>query len=189
MNINKKKGGFRGVKRKSLKEDFKIPNVINYNKIAKEGFLSENTEIVTNSLVKRVISAIDGKNRVKSDITPDKKTRPSNNPFTDKFVEELTRGILNENSLIKKSFAGKDIKFNNNGVITSCSVTPDKIGYRFGDFTYNNELVQKINKKIDQKLHAKEKTSTLKKNKKRIKFPHDLLVDIKDYKKVFKKGV
>lgn len=155
MNINTKKGGFRGVKRKSLKEDFKIPNVINYNKIAKEGFLSENTEIVTNSLVKRVISAIDGKNRVKSDITPDKKTRPSNNPFTDKFVEELTRGILNENSLIKKSFAGKDIKFNNNGVITNCSVTPDKIGYKFGDFTYNNELVQKINGKIDQKLNKK----------------------------------
>jgi len=189
MNINKKKGGFRGVKRKSLKEDFKIPNVINYNKIAKEGLLSENTEIVTNSLVKRVISVIGGKNQVKSDITPDKKTRLSNNPFTDEFVNGLTRGILNKNSLIKNSFLEKTIKFDNNGVITNCFVTLDKIGYRFGDFTYDNELVQKINKKIDQKLHAKEKTSTLKKNKKRIKFPHDLLVDIKDYKKVFKKGV
>jgi hypothetical protein len=189
MNIIKKKGGFRGVKRKSLKEDFKIPNVINYNKIAKEGLLSENTGIVTNSLVKRAVSAIDGKNQVKSDITPDKKTRHSNNPFTNKFVEELTRGILNENSLIKNSFLGKTVKFRNNGVITDCFVTLDKIGYRFGDFTYENELVQKINEKIEQKLHSKEKTSTLKKNKKRIKFPHDPLVDIKDYKEVFKKGV
>jgi len=34
-------------------------------------------------------------------------------------------------------------------------VTPDKIGYKFGDFTYNNELVQKINGKIDQKLNKK----------------------------------
>jgi hypothetical protein len=146
MNIIKKKGGFRGVKRKSLKEDFKIPNVINYNKIAKEGLLSENTGIVTNSLVKKGISAIDGKNQVKSDITPDKKTRPSSNPFTDDFVEGLTRGMIDQDSKIKNSFLGKTIIFKNNGVITDCFVTPDKIGRTFGDFTYTseNEVMKKV---------------------------------------------
>jgi ribosomal protein S19 len=118
-----------------------------------------------------------------------KEAKRRDNPFTDDFVEGLTRGMIDQDSIIRNSFLGKTVKFKNNGVITDCFVTPDKIGHRFGDFTYNNELVQKINKKIDQKLHAKEKTSTLKKNKKRIKFPQDPLVDIKDYKKVFKRGV
>lgn len=118
-----------------------------------------------------------------------KEAKKRDNPFTDDFVEGLTREMLDQDSIIRNSFVEKTIKFKNNGVITDCFVTLDKIGYRFGDFTYDNELVQKINKKIEQKLHAKEKTSTLKKNKKRIKFPHDLLVDIRDYKKMFKKGV
>jgi ribosomal protein S19 len=118
-----------------------------------------------------------------------KEAKKRDNPFTAEFVEELTRGMIDQDSKIKKSFLGKTIKFKNNGVITDCFVTPDKIGYRFGDFTYDNELVQKTNEKIEQKLHAKEKTSTLKKNKKRIKFPQDPLVDIRDYKKAFKKGV
>jgi hypothetical protein len=93
--------------------------------------------------------------------------------------------MIDQDSIIKNSFLKKTVKFKNNGVITDCFVTLDKIGYRFGDFTYDNELVQKI----EQKLHSKEKTLTLKKNKKRIKFAHDPLVDIRDYKKVFKKGV
>ena len=61
MNTNKKKGGFRGAKKKSWKETSKIPDVINYNKMEKKGLLNENAEIVTNSLVKRVISVINDK--------------------------------------------------------------------------------------------------------------------------------
>jgi ribosomal protein S19 len=118
-----------------------------------------------------------------------KEAKKRDNPFTDDFIEGLTRGMIDQDSMIKNSFVGRTIKFKNNGVITDCFVTLDKIGYRFGDFTYENELVQEINEKIGQKLHSKEKTSTLKKNKKRIKFSHDPLVDIRDYKKVFKKGV
>lgn len=121
--------------------------------------------------------------------TENKEAKKRDNPFTDDFVKGLTRGMINQDSKIRKSFVGKTVKFQNNGVITDCFVTPDKIGYKFGDFTYNNELVQKMNGKIEQKLHSEEKTSTLKKNKKRIKFPHDPLVDIKDYKEVFKRGV
>ena len=121
--------------------------------------------------------------------TENKEAKKRDNPFTDDFVKGLTREMIDQDSKIRKSFVGKTVKFQNNGVITDCFVTPDRIGRRFGDFTYDNELVQKINGKIEQKLHSKEKTSTLKKNKKRIKFPHDPLVDIKDYKEVFKRGV
>jgi ribosomal protein S19 len=73
-----------------------------------------------------------------------KKTRKRNNPFTDDFVEGLTRGMLDQDSIIRNSFVEKTIKFKNNGIITNCFVTPDKVGRRFGDFTYDNEVMKKM---------------------------------------------
>jgi len=193
MTINKKKGGFRGVKRKSWKEDCKIPNVINSNKIAKKRLLSENTGIVTNSSVKRVISVIEGKNQVRSDITSDKKAKPSNNKLAQKINEKIDpklhskgktstlkknskkikflnnllvdiknekeafkKGVWDKSVVIQKSLIGRTMKFNDDGMITKCRITPDKVGYKFGDFTYDNELMKGVNKKIDQKLNKKE---------------------------------
>jgi ribosomal protein S19 len=75
-----------------------------------------------------------------------KKTKKCSNPFTDEFVEGLTRGMIDQDSIIKKSFLGKTIKFKNSGVITNCFVTSEKIGSRFGDFTYTyeNEVMKKM---------------------------------------------
>jgi len=73
-----------------------------------------------------------------------KEAKKRDNPFTDDFVEGLTRGMLDQDSIIRNSFVEKTIKFKNNGVITDCFVTPDKIGRRFGDFTYDNEVMKKV---------------------------------------------
>jgi ribosomal protein S19 len=75
-----------------------------------------------------------------------KKTKKRNNPFTEEFIEGLTRGMIDQDSIIKNSFLGKTIKFKNNGVITDCFVTPEKIGRTFGDFTYTyeNEVMKKM---------------------------------------------
>jgi len=71
--------------------------------------------------------------------TENKEAKKRYNPFTDDFVEGLTRGMIDQDSKIKKSFLGKTIKFKNNEVITNCFVTSEKIGCRFGDFTYTYE--------------------------------------------------
>jgi len=76
--------------------------------------------------------------------TENKEAKKRDNPFTDDFVEGLTRGMIDQDSKIRKSFVGKTVKFQNNGVITDCFVTPDKIGYRFGDFMYDNEVMKKM---------------------------------------------
>jgi ribosomal protein S19 len=76
--------------------------------------------------------------------TENKEAKKRYNPFTDDFVEGLTRGMIDQDSKIKKSFLGKTIKFKNNGVITNCFVTSEKIGRRFGDFTYDNEVMEKV---------------------------------------------
>lgn len=76
--------------------------------------------------------------------TENKEAKKRYNPFTDDFVEGLTRGMIDQDSKIKKSFLGKTIKFKNNGIITNCFVTLDKINRRFGDFTYENEVTKKM---------------------------------------------
>jgi ribosomal protein S19 len=75
-----------------------------------------------------------------------KEAKKRNNPITDEFIERLTRGMIDQDSIIKKSFLGKTIIFKNNGVITDCFVTLDKIGRTFGDFTYTseNEVMKKM---------------------------------------------
>ena len=75
-----------------------------------------------------------------------KKTKKRSNPITDEFVERLTRGMIDQDSKIRASFLGKTVKFKNNGVITDCFVTLDKIGRTFGDFTYTseNEVMKKM---------------------------------------------
>jgi hypothetical protein len=40
-------------------------------------------------------------------------------------------------------------------MITNCFITPDKVGHKLGEFTYDNELMKGVNKKIDQKLNKK----------------------------------
>ena len=81
-----------------------------------------------------------------------KEAKKRNNPITDEFIERLTRGMIDQDSIIKKSFLGKTIIFKNNGVITDCFVTLDKIGRTFGDFTYDN--------KVMKKMHALSNTSS-----------------------------
>ena len=75
-----------------------------------------------------------------------KKTKKCKNPITDEFIEGLTRGMIDQDSKIRASFLGKTVKFKNNGVITDCFVTLDKIGRTFGDFTYTseNEVMKKM---------------------------------------------
>ena len=79
--------------------------------------------------------------------TENKEAKKRDNPFTDDFVEGLTRGMIDQDSIIRKSFVGKTVKFQNNGTITNCFVTSDKVGRRFGDFTYtyDNEVMEKMN--------------------------------------------
>lgn len=74
-----------------------------------------------------------------------------NDTFTNSFKKALKTGIWDKDSIIQPSFLGKTIKFDDDGNVKNCHVTPDKIGCKFGDFGYENQLMKGIGKKIKKK--------------------------------------
>lgn len=50
------------------------------------------------------------------------------------------------------------LQFDDDGDIMNCFITPDKIGRKFADFTYENKLVKRVNKKTKPKLNKKPQT-------------------------------
>jgi len=140
-------------KNKIKKDAYHISNRIPESSVGKKVLVFDNVnEIlfhVTREKVGFKFNDFDSKGKLiqkKDKKVENKKTKKCNNPFTDEFVEGLTRGMIDQDSIIKKSFLEKTVKFKNNGVITNCFVTLDKIGCRFGDFTYTyeNEVMKKM---------------------------------------------
>ena len=80
------------------------------------------------------------------------------NTFTNSFKKALKTGIWDKDSIIQPSFLGKTIKFDDDGNVKNCHVTPDKVGRKFGDFSYENQLMKKIGKKIKTKPNKEEQT-------------------------------
>lgn len=166
-----KKIFWRITEKRARKGNYETPKPINNykNKIKKDACHISGR--IPESLVGKKVLVFDNVNEILFHVTPEKvgfkfndfdskgkliqkkdkkvenkKTKKCNNPFTDDFVEGLTRGMIDQDSKIKNSFLGKTIKFKNNGVITNCFVTSEKIGCRFGDFTYTyeNEVMKKM---------------------------------------------
>ena len=99
--MQKKKRSFWGIaKKKSWKETSKIPDVINYRKMKKEGAWNKEARIPSNLVGKTVWVADEDDNWIKS------------------------------------------------------YITREKVGFKFGDFTQNKELIPRINEKIAPGLYA-----------------------------------
>lgn len=99
--MQKKKKSFWGIaKKKSWKQTSKIPDVINYRKMEKEGAWNKEARIPSNLVGKTV-------------------------------------WVVDEDDNWIKSY-----------------ITREKVGFKFGDFTQNKELMPRINEKIAPGLYA-----------------------------------
>lgn len=87
-----------------------------------------------------------------------KKTKFPNIPLPNDVKRALIGGLLDKNTTIKPSFLGMSLQFDDDGDIMNCFITPDKIGRKFADFTYENKLVKRVNKKTKPKLNKKPQT-------------------------------
>jgi len=87
-----------------------------------------------------------------------KKIRFPTIPLPNNIKKALTQGLWDKNTTIQPSFLGRTLQFDDDGDIMNCFITPDKIGRKFADFTHENNLMKKVNKKTKPRMNKKAQT-------------------------------